>query len=294
MTYRGRFAPTPSGPLHFGSIVAATGSYLQARQVGGRWFLRIDDLDPPRMVPGAADDILRTLEVLGFEWDGAVVCQSGRRDAYHAAIHRLHAHGLIYPCACSRRQIAESRHVGVEGPIYPGTCRAGLHARGPARALRILTRGAIAHFADTVLGPQHFDIEAAFGDFILYRADAVYAFHLASAVDDMEMRITEVVRGRDLLESSARQHWLIGVLDAAPPRYVHLPLVRDAQGEKLSKQTHAAPVDRDAPVTTLRRALRFLGHDVPAEVDRIDSLWQWAIANWTLGHVPRATGMPPD
>lgn len=285
MTYRGRFAPTPSGPLHFGSIVAALGSYLQARTANGVWFLRIDDIDPPRVAPGATDAILRTLEALGFRWDGAVIYQRMRREAYHAALHRLRLRGLTYPCSCSRKQIADVARMGVDGPIYPGTCRSDLQGDAPARAVRVLTRGAHACFDDPVQGRQRFAIDVAFGDFVIYRADGVYAFHLASAVDDIELGITEVVRGRDLLESSARQHWLIEVLGVPPPRYVHLPLARSASGEKLSKQTHAAPVDVARPLETLRAALAFLGHPPPPEVEALDSLWQWALSAWTLAQV---------
>lgn len=289
MNYCGRFAPTPSGPLHFGSIVAALGSYLQARTASGRWLLRIDDIDPPRVAPGASDSILRTLEALGFCWDGAVVYQSSRRAAYHGALHRLRARGLIYPCRCSRKEITDLARVGVEGPIYPGTCRAGLRGTGPARALRVLTRGAHAHFPDSVQGEQSFDIDAEFGDFTLYRADGVYAFHLASAVDDMEYGITEVVRGRDLLESSARQHWLIRVLGGQAPAYVHLPLALGARGEKLSKQTQATPVDSTRPVAVVRSALDFLGHTPPPGIRGLDELWGWAIANWTITQIPAAS-----
>lgn len=286
MTYRGRFAPTPSGPLHFGSIVAALGSYLQARSANGLWSLRIDDIDPPRVAPGASDAILRTLEALGFRWDGAVIFQSTRRAAYHASLHRLRTRGLIYPCSCSRKLIADGARNGVDGPIYPGTCRAGLHGSDPARAWRIVTCGAHTRFADAVQGQQAHDIEADYGDFTLYRADGVYAFHLASAVDDLEYGITEVVRGRDLLESSARQHWLIRALGGQPPRYVHLPVVIGLQGEKLSKQTHAAPVDATIPVDTLRRGLAFLGHAPPRDIGDCDELWQWATSNWDVTRVP--------
>ena len=247
MTYRGRFAPTPSGPLHFGSIVAALGSYLEARTHAGEWHVRIDDLDSPRVVLGAAEEILRCLEALGFEWDGAVVWQSARLPAYHAAFHRLRSMGLVYPCACSRKEIAAVARTGTEGPIYPGTCREGMPEGRAARSWRIRTRGARVRFHDPVLGPQEYDIERESGDFMLYRADNVYAFHLASAVDDAEHGMTHVVRGADLLESSARQIWLLGRLGLPAPAYAHLPVAVDAQGQKLSKQTHARPVDPAQP-----------------------------------------------
>jgi glutamyl-Q tRNA(Asp) synthetase len=289
LPYRGRFAPTPSGPLHFGSIVAALGSYLEARTRGGRWHVRIDDLDPPRVVPGAADNILRCLEALGFEWDGEVTWQSQRRAAYHAAFHRLLGAGLVYPCACSRTEIAAVARMGVDGPVYPGTCRAGLAPGRAARAWRIRTDGAIVRLEDGVLGSQVRDLAHESGDFALYRADDVYGFHLAAAVDDAEQGMTDVVRGADLLESSARQIWVLECLGLNVPRYAHLPVAVDSQGQKLSKQTHAAPVDATQAVATLCRVLEFLGQEPPAALTLAtpDEVWGWARANWSLARVPR-------
>jgi glutamyl-Q tRNA(Asp) synthetase len=287
--YRGRFAPTPSGPLHFGSVVAALGSYLEARVHGGQWHVRIDDLDPPRVAPGSADDILRCLERLGFEWDGPVVWQSRRTPAYHAALHLLRRRGLVYPCACSRREIADHARMGIDGPVYPGTCRHGMPAGREARALRLLTTGARVSFDDALLGPQARDLEREAGDFVLYRADGVYAFHLASAVDDGALGMTHVVRGADLLESSARQLFVLQQLGWPAPRYLHLPVAVDARGDKLSKQTHAAPVDPSRGAVLLCAALRFLGQAPPPELDRAhaDAVMQWAVAHWRLAAVPR-------
>jgi len=292
--YRGRFAPTPSGPLHFGSIVAAVGSYLEARTHRGEWHLRIDDLDPPRVVPGAADSILRCLEQLGFEWDGPVIYQSQRAPAYHAALHQLRQRGVVYPCACTRKEIAEGARTGVEGPIYPGTCRAGMPAGRNARALRLHTAAAPVRFDDLVLGPQVRDLEHEAGDFVLYRADGVFAFHLASAVDDGELGMTDVVRGADLLESSARQIYVLDLLRLPVPRYAHLPVAVNARGEKLSKQTFADPVDPREPGVVLVRALQFLGHSAPDRLSRADRLdvWQWAKANWRVERVPRVAALP--
>jgi glutamyl-Q tRNA(Asp) synthetase len=296
--YRGRFAPTPSGPLHFGSIVAALGSCLDARAHAGEWCLRIDDLDPPRVMRGAADGILRCLDALGFEWDGAVLYQSRRREAYHCALHRMREQGLVYPCCCSRKDVAEVAVAGTEGPIYPGTCRPGLASGRPARALRVRTAGARVRFEDRVLGPQDRDLEREAGDFVLYRADAVYAFHLASAVDDGQQGMTHVVRGADLLESSARQLWLIRALGLPAPRYAHLPVVTDASGQKLSKQSQAAPIDPSRPAQTLWLALRFLGQDPPADIHAAPAadIWHWARAHWRLERVPRhaALSIPPS
>jgi glutamyl-Q tRNA(Asp) synthetase len=292
--YRGRFAPTPSGPLHFGSIVAALGSYLEACAHAGEWHLRIDDLDPPRVVPGATHSILRCLEQLGFEWDGPVLYQSQRTPAYHAALHQLRERGLVYPCACTRKEIAEHAQAGVEGPVYPGTCRQGMPPLREARALRLLTTEARVHFDDAVLGPQVRDIEREAGDFVLYRADGVFAFQLASAVDDGEMGMTDIVRGADLLESSARQIHVLGLLGMTVPRYAHLPVAVNARGEKLSKQTLAEPIDPSEPSAVLVRVLRFLGQSPCEELSRAGTpeVWQWAVANWRLERVPRVSTLP--
>jgi glutamyl-Q tRNA(Asp) synthetase len=287
--YRGRFAPTPSGPLHFGSLVAATGSYLEAKAKGGEWHVRIDDLDPPRVAPGAVDAILHCLETLGFEWDGAVTFQSPRRDAYHAALHRLTAHGLVYPCSCSRKDLAEAGAIGSEGSAYPGNCRAAMSPGRSARALRLRTTGAQITFEDGFLGWQERDIEHEAGDFVLYRADGVFSFHLAAAVDDAEQGMTDVVRGADLLESSARQIFVLKCLGLPVPRYAHLPVAVDAHGDKLSKQTHAVPLDLAHPVAEILRALRFLDQPSPeaSALANVHTVWKWAVQNWRPQLVPR-------
>ncbi len=285
--YRGRFAPTPSGPLHFGSLVAATGSYLEARSRRGEWCVRIDDLDPPRVAPGAIESILHCLEALGFEWDCPVLYQTKRLAAYHAALHRLCRLGVVYPCACTRREIADSAIPGVEGPAYPGTCRDSLPPGRPARALRVCVQGMDSDFHDSLLGPQHRDLQREVGDFVVYRADGVYAFHLASAVDDGECGVTHVVRGADLLESSARQIPLFGLLAMPVPHYTHLPVAVGQRGEKLSKQTKAAPVDPTRPVAVLQAVLRFLNQTVPDDLDEasVPELWRHAIERWDLQRV---------
>jgi glutamyl-Q tRNA(Asp) synthetase len=292
--YRGRFAPSPTGPLHFGSLVAAAGSFLEARSRGGDWLVRMEDLDPPRVAPGAADDILRTLRACGMEWDGAIVCQSARGDAYHSAVHRLREKGLVYPCACSRREIADSAVSGIEGPVYPGTCRAGLPPGKSARALRLSTRGATVALDDAVQGRIAYDLEKDFGDFVLLRSDDVYAYQLAVAVDDAEQGITDVVRGADLLGSTPRQVYLQQLLGLPQPRYAHLPVAVNAAGEKLSKQTFAAPVDAAHPLPALVAALEFLGQQPPHELARatLRELWSWALQNWRLDRVPRAATAP--
>lgn len=285
--YRGRFAPTPSGPLHFGSLVAALGSYLEARQHGGQWWLRIDDLDTPRVQPGAVDAILRCLDGYGFRWDGHVLYQSRRLQAYHAALHRLRQRGLIYVCACSRAQIAARARHGVEGPVYPGTCRAGLDPDSRGRAWRLRCDATALDLEDAVQGRVRVDPQHDLGDFVLYRADGIYAFHLASAVDDAALGMTDIVRGADLLPSSLRQLFLLECLDLPAPRFAHLPIARDAAGEKLSKQTHAPALDLSRPAEALVRALAFLGQHPPTELVRasLGTLWQWALEHWRLDGV---------
>lgn len=291
--YRGRFAPSPTGPLHFGSLVAVVGSFLEAKTRGGEWLVRIEDLDPPRTVPGAADDILHAIEACGMEWDGAVEYQSTRGEAYHAALHALRQLGLVYPCACSRREIADSGIAGIEGYVYPGTCRAGIAASKAARALRVDTRGAQVEFEDAIQGRIEQNVESDIGDFVLYRADRVFAYHLAVVVDDAEQGITDVVRGADLLDSTPRQIFLLGRLGYATPHYAHLPVAVNARGEKLSKQTRAAAIDTAHPAPAIAAALRFLGHTPPSEREAdLQALWQWALDNWNIARLPRQRTAP--
>jgi glutamyl-Q tRNA(Asp) synthetase len=267
MTRIGRFAPSPSGPLHFGSLVAALASWLDARAAGGRWLVRIEDLDRPRVQPGAADEILRTLDRLGLYWDGEVVFQSTRGALYEAALSRL---GNTYLCGCSRREIADSAvSLAADGAqVYPGTCRAGLPAGKNARALRVRAQGMIS-FADRVQGELSQDLEREVGDFVLRRADGQFAYQLAVVVDDADQKITDVVRGADLLDSTPRQIYLQRLLDLATPRYLHVPVALDARGEKLSKHAGARPIDRE----DLQRALRFLGQ--PASATLADAVRSW-------------------
>jgi len=287
--YRGRFAPSPTGPLHFGSLVAAVGSYLEARTRGGDWLVRMEDPDPPRVVPGTADQILRALDACGLHWDGAVVRQSVRSAAYHCALHRLRARGMVYSCACSRREIADSALAGIEGFVYTGTCRNGVARGRIARAQRVMTRGAVIAFDDALQGHVEHDLEKDIGDFVLYRADGVYAYQLAVVIDDAEQGVTDVVRGSDLLDSTSRQIHLQRLLGLPTPHYAHLPVAVGESGEKLSKQTRAAPVDPDRPVPALAAAVTFLGQRPPADLARasLAEFWQWALMNWNLARVPR-------
>lgn len=291
--YRGRFAPSPTGPLHFGSLVAAVGSFLQARSQGGAWLLRIEDIDPPRELPGAASHILRTLEALGLHWDEAVWYQHTRHDAYRAAIEVLRAAGLAYACGCTRREIADSSVVGVDGAVYPGTCRRGLSPGRSARAWRVSTEGAVVAFDDRWQGSQRYDLARDIGDFVVQRADGHFAYQLAVVVDDAAQGITEVVRGADLLASTPRQIHLQRGLDLPSPRYAHLPVVVNAQGEKLSKQALAAPIDARAPVPVLRQALQWLGQDAPAVLLEADlaAFWRFAVEHWDPRRVPRVRAL---
>lgn len=279
----GRFAPTPSGPLHFGSVVTALASWLDVRARGGRWLLRIDDLDPPRVVAGAEAEILATLEALALTWDGEVVRQSRRGAAYAAAFEVLRAAGRIYPCACSRREIGR-------GP-YPGTCR----QRVPPPAGRVAWRLRVAGEApvrvkDELQGEYRQDIAAESGDFVLRRADGVYAYHLAVVVDDAWQGITEVTRGVDLLDSTPRQVLLQRLLGLPTPRYAHLPVVLDALGDKLSKQTHAPPVGPAAACLAAWQALDFLGLAPPAALrgEACAALLAWALPRWRLASLDPA------
>jgi glutamyl-Q tRNA(Asp) synthetase len=285
--YRGRFAPSPTGPLHFGSLVAAVGSYLDARSQGGEWLIRIEDLDPPREKPGAAADILRTLEAFGFEWDGEVLYQSHRTDRYRVVLEDLVARRQAYPCSCSRKEIADSAVAGIEGPVYPGTCRAGADPDRPATALRVRTDEAPIAFQDRIRGALSQRLASEIGDFVVRRADGLTAYQLAVVIDDADQGITQVVRGADLLLSTPRQIHLQRLLGLREPRYAHLPLVLDREGKKLSKQSRSRPVDPIDPLPALQAALRFLDQPLPEQSPAgLEELWRWAIERWDIGRVP--------
>lgn len=286
--YRGRFAPSPTGPLHFGSLVAAVASFLQARANRGKWLVRIEDIDPPREIAGAADDILRTLERLGLYWDEPVVYQSARLDAYRDAIEWLRRAGAVYPCGCSRREIADSSLWGIDGPVYPGTCRGGLAPGRVERALRVRADSARVAFEDRWQGRVESVLERDVGDFVVHRADGFVAYQLAVVVDDAAQAITEVVRGADLLLSTPRQLHLQRLLGLPAPAYAHVPAAVNAEGEKLSKQTGAQPVGTEPAIPLLRNVLGFLGQRVPTEIDADDlhGFWRFAIETWQPESVP--------
>ncbi len=286
---RGRFAPSPTGPLHFGSLVAAVGSFLDARRSGGEWLLRMEDLDRPRCRDSAADDILRTLEAFGFEWDGEVIWQSRRGSVYSDALERLRDTGRVFACACTRRELADSGLAPDGALVYPGTCRLGLPPGKAPRADRLLVAQTRIVVEDAVQGRLVQNLAEEVGDFVLLRADGLFAYQLAVVVDDGDQGITRIVRGADLLGSTPRQILLQQLLDLPTPGYAHLPVVADAAGEKLSKQTRAAPLDPARPIPSLLSALRFLGQAPPAELAKADltGVWRWAIEHWQLARVPR-------
>jgi len=299
----GRFAPSPTGPLHLGSLVTSLGSYLLAKQGGGQWLLRVEDLDTPRVIPGVADDMLRTLETLGFQWDGEVLWQSRRREAYAAALETLLQSGLAYPCGCSRAEIARiatAPHPGDEGPVYPGLCRAGLPSGKSARSFRVRVTDEPICFQDGLMGSVCQDLAATGGDFIVKRADGLYAYQLAVVVDDAETGVNQVVRGADLLSSTPRQIHLQRLLGYPEPDYFHFPLVTDPDGTKLSKRNNAVSLASNRDLEReghllLFDSLRFLGQNPPLflrEASCVEIL-AWAVEHFSLDEVPRLPGPFP-
>lgn len=282
-SYVGRFAPSPTGPLHFGSGVTAVASYLQARAHEGRWEVRIDDLDPPREERGAASAILTSLEALHLYWDGEVVYQSARTSAYEAALDELRRRGAVYRCGCTRREVA--------GGPYPGTCRAGVAVGKVGRALRVRVEHAPVVFRDLLQGEQRTSLASACGDFVVKRADGYFAYHLAAIVDDAWQGVTEIVRGVDLLDSTACQVHLQTLLGLPTPTYAHLPVVLNERGHKLSKQTFARPIEPAAAAWALWHALAFLGFEPAAEVaaEGLDALLAWGVERWQLGRINAAS-----
>ncbi|WP_443190351.1 tRNA glutamyl-Q(34) synthetase GluQRS [Pseudomonas indica] len=281
--YVGRFAPTPSGYLHFGSLVAALASYLDACAVGGRWLLRMEDLDPPREMPGAQDAILHALESYGFEWDGELVRQSERHGRYAEVIDRLIERGLAYACTCSRKQLEG------HGGVYPGTCRDAGHDRHDA-AIRLRVPDREYAFVDRVQGEFHQHLGRDVGDFVIRRRDGLYAYQLAVVLDDGWQGVTDVVRGADLLDSTPRQLYLQEVLGLPHPRYLHVPLIIQPDGHKLGKSYRSPPLAADQASPLLLRALRALGQQPPAELEgsRPGAVLAWGIAHWDATRIPRS------
>jgi len=294
--YRGRFAPSPTGPLHFGSLVAAIASYLQASRNDGEWLLRIEDIDPPRAAPGAADDIVAALDVHGFRWDGDVIYQSRNTDRFRAVIAKLLEDELAYACVCSRAEIRSVARTGPAGRIYPGTCRSRIRTSDDAQptAIRLLTAGARISFDDLVQGYIECDVEREIGDFVIRRKDGLIGYSLAVVVDDHDEHISEIVRGADLLGFTPAQIHLQRVLGLSRPTYCHVPVVTNRDGDKLSKQTGAVAIDCARAPDNLVRGLKFLGQCPPDELAQsaVDEVWAWAREHWSLEKLAQAKNPP--
>jgi len=275
--YTGRFAPSPTGDLHLGSLIAAVASYLQAKSRNGRWLIRVEDVDPPREVPGSANRILADLERLGMHSDLPVLYQSERTQQFSKACSRLLQSDKAFQCGCSRKDLPKSG-------IYPGTCRQGRPSGSKARSVRIRTHDQETSFHDGLQGSMQENLAQSSGDFVIWRADGLPAYQLAVVVDDAHQGITEVVRGADLLDSTARQIHLQQMLGFSTPSYLHLPMVTTG-GKKLSKRIQSDPVRALEPVDTIRWALEFLGQRPPVQLP-LEQLWVWAIENWNLQKVP--------
>ncbi|MCY4531673.1 MAG: tRNA glutamyl-Q(34) synthetase GluQRS [Gammaproteobacteria bacterium] len=277
--YVGRFAPSPTGPLHFGSLVAAVGSYLDAKKHNGQWLLRIEDLDPPRESTTAPAEIMSQLRAYGLFWDGDVLFQSSRLNAYEENLGRLRNQGLVFPCICSRKSI-----VGV----YPGACRSRSYESTEVPfAERLLTAGRKVEYEDLIFGTRYCDVEQDVGDFIVKRKDKLFAYQLAVIVDDAYQEVTHVIRGSDLMDSTPRQILLAEYLSLPVPAFGHIPVVTDVSGHKLSKQTHAAPVDRQNPLPVLRQVLNVLGQHFGSNVNTVEQLLDFAIQQWDINRIPR-------
>lgn len=279
MTPTGRFAPSPTGELHFGSLVAAVASFLNAKSRGGRWLVRVEDIDPPREIAGSADRILHSLQTFGLRSDEPVVFQGQRKDQHRSAVDQLLDSGQAYWCGCSRKDIPSSG-------IYPGTCSKGIPAGKSPRAVRLRTSEQPVCFDDLVQGKIRENLAETVGDFVIWRADGLPAYQLAVVVDDAFQGVTEVVRGHDLLSSTGRQIHVANCLGLNSPSYAHHPVVVTPDRQKLSKRLNSDPIVAASRRQTLAEALRFLGQPCPRGLD-IDDSWSWALANWDLSRIPQ-------
>ncbi|MCG9683773.1 tRNA glutamyl-Q(34) synthetase GluQRS [Vibrio sp. Isolate23] len=289
MSYIGRFAPSPSGPLHFGSLVAALGSYFQAKSQQGQWLVRIEDLDPPREMPGASDLILRTLEAYQLHWDQEVVFQSQRHDLYQGQIEQWLDSQQAYYCRCTRKQIKAL------GGFYNGACR-HLALNNPKDcAVRLTMTHPVYDFDDQKHGKLSIPKPLADEDFIIKRRDGLFAYNLAVVLDDIDQGITEVVRGADLIEPTGRQISMYKMLGKTPVRYLHLPLALDENGHKLSKQNHAPAIDNSQPRPALIEAMHFLGFDIHKEITQasVAEIIEWGVSNWRIDQLPESTELTP-
>ncbi len=276
--YTGRFAPSPTGGLHFGSLVAAAASYLQAKACNGKWHLRIDDLDPPREEPGAKDKILTTLEAYKLFWDGPVVYQSANLDLYQEALVNLQNKNLSFNCVCTRANLKQYK-------IYPGFCK-DKNLKPDNSAVRLKTNQSIIKIDDLVQGTKQWNLALDVGDFIIKRKDGLFAYQIAVVVDDAKLGVTEIIRGMDLIDETPKQIYLQQCLGMKTPTYGHVPLATHADGDKLSKQTHAPilKLDKKSISQSIFEVLVFLGQKPPAELakEEANELWQWAITNWDI------------
>jgi len=293
--YVGRFAPSPTGPLHFGSLLAALASYLDARANRGTWLVRIEDVDETRCDVVYVGQILTTLRAFGLHWDGDVAVQSQRKPRYDKALHALHLAGRLYACECSRREIADSAVAGIDGPVYPGTCRTKrlpIFNSPIPTALRFIVDDTTRQFDDRLQGPLVQRLDVAVGDFVVKRRDGLTAYQLAVVVDDFDAGVTHVVRGADLIDSTARQIALQTVLGYPTPSYLHIPVASNDAGEKLSKQTLATPLNVENAGNTLRAALRFLNQPVGPSTAPVAVVLADAVAGWRPGTIPRILSLP--
>jgi len=290
LQYIGRFAPSPTGPLHFGSLLAALASYVDARAHQGRWLVRIEDLDPPREQPGASGQILSTLEAFGFEWDGEVRFQSQRHPAYRDALQRLLAQRHAYYCDCSRKQLLER----AGSSRYDGYCLLNPPSSENSCAIRAHCQAGEIHFNDSIQGPCRYRLDDCSGDFVIRRRDGLYAYQLAVVVDDADQGITHIVRGSDLLDETPRQIQLQRYLGFAEPRYSHIPVAAAPDGQKLSKQTFAAPLDNSRPLPALIQALEFLGQapDACLHDSTPGELLNWAVTHWQPASIAPTLSKP--
>lgn len=298
-TYRGRFAPSPSGPLHFGSLVAATASYLQAKHRNGEWLVRIDDIDPPREQKGASSLILKTLEDFGFEWDADVLYQSTRQQRYQEAVNLLIEQQKAYFCSCSRKSILQKTGQKEGDIIYPGFCRNGVLIESKNSndySIRLRCHNQPISFHDLLQGQQNINLEQQIGDFVLQRRDGYFSYHIATGIDDAEQNITEVVRGVDLLNCTPCQIHVQQALNMKSPQYCHLPIVTNERGQKLSKQHHAEALNPNNYATLLFETLKFLGQMPPIELisSNKNDIWSWAKTHWRLDLVPKKTQIMMD
>jgi len=287
--YKGRFAPSPTGAVHFGTLLAAVGSYLQAKKNNGEWLIRMEDVDLTRKVEGTDTDILHTLEAFGFEWQGEVLYQSAQNEYYEEALQQLIEQSLVFPCTCTRKQLAETG-----SDIYPGSCRNHKLPEKAEHALRVFAQNIDIKFNDAIMGEQSQNMAQQCGDFIIKRRDDLFAYQLAVVVDDAMQGITEIVRGADLLDSTPRQIYLQQLLGYATPAYCHLPLAVDNNGNKISKSEGAAKIDIKNKEKLLCKTLNFLGQKPPTELSdcSINNIWQWAINNWDINTVPHNKRRP--